>query len=309
MTSPVRTLTQRIVAAHDAADQRAGLRLAWDLIERFPEARAQGTLWACRFRALAGDAPEALAVLTAGSDAGLWWAPGMLETEPDLAPVRALPGFEGILSASATRWSQAHEDASPDVVARAPDGAGPFPLLVVLHLDAGSADAWLSAADHGVAAALVRSSALSSSDPGSRTWAEPMRTEADVEEALRRASSLVPYDDRVAFAGSGESGRAAAQLALRGRPVAPVGFASLAPIAFDATAEPLRAAASRGIRAWVGAGPPAPDGRATSSLVAALEGAGVEVALEHVGAADADAETPAELPMLLPGALAFLFQG
>ena len=310
MTRTLGDLIDDVAAARRGGDLTHGLDAAWEIVARFPEARARGTFWAACLRSRQDEAAEAIATLGAGLESGLWWTPDWLETEPDFARIRDLPAFKDVLEISAERWVAANDGVVPEVVARAPDGAGPFPLLAVLHLGAEPAPqreaAWFPALDHGVAVALIGSPARATSDPGSRTWGEPIRTEADVASALQRTSSLVAYDERVAFAGVSINGRVAAQLALRGTPIAASGFAAIAPAPFDPGAEPLVRAAARGLKAWLVPHADGPGAGSARALARDLERAGVHVRVDEVIGPPIVSQP--DLSSLLAEATAFLFE-
>jgi predicted esterase len=79
---------RRLFERYRAGDYTDAMEVARAAASAFPERDDQTTYWIACLEALQGDPDHALGVLTDGLDRGLWWAPEMLETDPDLAALR-----------------------------------------------------------------------------------------------------------------------------------------------------------------------------------------------------------------------------
>lgn len=73
-----------------------------------PDQDGRLTFWQACLLGMSGRSRDALKVLEAGLDRGLWWAPGML-ADSDLDSVRTLPGWDGLLA----RCEEAAAESAP----------------------------------------------------------------------------------------------------------------------------------------------------------------------------------------------------
>jgi len=180
------TVRRRVLELHAAGDYQTALDMARRAVAHFPEEAARTTYWmACLF-ALLGDEPRALEALEEGSRRGLWWAPQMLEADPDLEALRTEDRFQAIVEAG--RRAQASAAARPprDPIVRPPASGKPLAALVALHARGQRADdmvePWAAASD----ALLIAPHSTQPFDPRDGCWDDPQRAYADVRWAVDR---------------------------------------------------------------------------------------------------------------------------
>ena len=225
-------LTERVVALYEQREYVAALALLGSEQATLPTYRSDLAHLAACLHSVAGDPDAALADLQGAAAEGAWWHPRLLLEDDDLAPVRALPGYDELVDQAAARSSaaQAAARARPPVVRR-PAGDRPArALLLVLHgagQDAVQAAAsWTAAVDHGLVLVAVESSQLST--PTYRTWPDLEAAAADVNAAL----ATLPAPERalpVVAGGFSAGARAALLCALSGQPVPVAGVVAVAP--------------------------------------------------------------------------------
>ncbi len=78
----------------------AALRIAEAAATEFPDRVDQTTYWVACLHALLGDRERAFRDLENGFARGLWWAPELLDADPDLADLRSDDRFRAIVSGS-----------------------------------------------------------------------------------------------------------------------------------------------------------------------------------------------------------------
>gem|GEM_PF-1727260 len=225
-------LTERVMALYEQGEYVAALALLRAERATLPTYRSDLAHLAACLHARAGDPAAALADLRGAAVEGAWWHPRLLLEDDDLTPVRALPGFDRVVTEAAARsaTAQAEARARPPVVRR-PAGDRPVrALLLVLHgagQDAAQAAAhWTAAVGHGLVLVAVESTQLST--PTYRSWPDPEASAADVAAAL----ATLPDPDRrlpVVAGGFSTGGRAALLCALSGQPVPVAGVVAVAP--------------------------------------------------------------------------------
>jgi predicted esterase len=225
-------LTERVVALYEQQEYVAALALVDAARGALPTYRSDLAHLAACLHALAGDPVAALTELRGAAADGAWWHPRLLLNDDDLAPVRALPGYDDLVAEAAARSSAAQAEArARRPVVRRPAGDRPArALLLVLHgagQDAAQAAArWAAAVDHGLVLVAVESSQLST--PTYRTWPDLEAAAADVAAALgtlRAAERSLP----VVAGGFSAGARAALLCALSGQPVPVAGVVAVAP--------------------------------------------------------------------------------
>ena len=225
-------LTERVVALYEQRAYVAALALVGAEQADLPTYRSDLAHLAACLHSLAGDPDAALADLRDAAAEGGWWHPRLLLEDDDLTPIRALPGFDEVVSQAAARSAvaQAAARSRPPVVHR-PAGDRPArALLLVLHgagQDAAQAAArWTAAVEHGLVLVGVESSQLST--PTYRSWPDPDLSAADVAAAL----DTLPVAERrrpVVMGGFSAGARAALLCALSGQPVDVAGVVAVAP--------------------------------------------------------------------------------
>jgi hypothetical protein len=299
-----------VFEAHSGGRFDEGLRITREGKERHFGRLALLTYWETCFTSMLGRPDDALSLLRAGLDEGMWWAPEWLLTDPDLDAVRHLQGFGGVEAESRRRCREANRQRSaPALALRMPEGLPPFPLLLVLHVgretEAERGSWWFPAADSGVAVALVGSPQRESSDADAdRSWVDPELTAEDIGTGIATASEELGAPKGVILAGFSINGRVAAQFALRGTPVSARGFIAIGPAPFDPRGQPLDEAARRGVRSSLIVGSEDRIRTSVSDLRDALQDAGIPVRYDEVpGAAH---EIPSDFGHRLTDAIAFV---
>ncbi len=91
---------RRVVGAYRQADYQSALRIAEEAAIEFPDRADKTTYWVACLHALLGDRERALRILEDGFAQGLWWAPELLDADPDLADLRSDDRFRAIVSGS-----------------------------------------------------------------------------------------------------------------------------------------------------------------------------------------------------------------
>jgi hypothetical protein len=99
-------------------------RLLDGAVERFPNRPSRITFWQACIDSLLGDPKRALERLRRGAEEGLFWPENWLETDPDLAAARALPGYEEMVEAVGRSAERANSNLRerPEVLLFAPEG-------------------------------------------------------------------------------------------------------------------------------------------------------------------------------------------
>jgi len=196
----------------------------------FPEEAARTTYWKACLLALLGDEAQALEALEEGARRGLWWAPQMLEADPDLEALRTEDRFRAIVEAG--RRAQASAAARPpkDLIVRPPASGKPRGALVALHARGQRADdmlePWAAASD----ALLVAPHSTQPFDPRDGCWDDPQRADADVRWAVDRALADAA-DLPLVVGGFSQGAGLAVSLAARRRISGLVGCIALGPTA------------------------------------------------------------------------------
>jgi hypothetical protein len=192
-------------------------------IQRFPNRPSRITFWRACVDSLLGDPILALERLNRGAEKGLFWPESSLQTDPDLAAARALPGWEEMVSAVRKSEEQANANRRerPEVLLFAPE-AGPLRgLLIGLHMyersAAESAAHWRPATGIGLVVVVPESTQVSGD--GEPAWTDPVVTARDVR--LAREEALDRYPEAAAatiLGGASQGGARAAAIALTGDP-------------------------------------------------------------------------------------------
>jgi predicted esterase len=299
---------QRVFALRRQGRFAEGLDLAEEVAEQYPERPAETAFWRACLLSLTGRTQEALESFRAALDRGVWWPKIMLETDPDLDPLRSLPGFADVLVGSDANLARARAGFPdhPEVRLHLPSES-PKALLLVLHMLGATAETtephWRGA-DPGMAVAVLGSS--QSTPDGQQSWEVDELVVRDVllgrDEAIRAGVGAgVP----VVLGGASQGGSWAIQLAIDGR-VPARGFLAVvsgAPRSED-VAPHLGDAVRRGVQGWILNGELDQGAPATERLHRELVEAGLDVRLESV--AGLGHEYPDDLPARLAGALVFV---
>ena len=114
----------------------AGLRIALDARDQYPENKSKIIFWIACFYALIGENKKALETLEEGIMYGAWWTENSLLSEPDLKELRAHPRMQKIAEVGNERFNKEKSKTRPKLLVRTPKSYNEnknYPLLFVLH--------------------------------------------------------------------------------------------------------------------------------------------------------------------------------
>jgi hypothetical protein len=299
----------RLFALHRERRFADGLAHAEEVARRHPERPAETTFWRACLLSLNGRTEEALDAFRSALDRGVWWTRTWLETDPDLDPLRSLPGYAAVLAGSDANLAAARAGFPdhPEVHLHLPTGS-PRALLLVMHMlgaTIGTTEPhWRPGAEYGVAVAVLGSS--QSTSDGQPCWEVDELVVRDLslarDEAIRAG---VGADVPLVLGGASQGGRRAIQLAIDGR-VPARGFLAVAtgvPRSED-VAPHLDGAVRRDVRGWILNGELDQETPAAERLHRELTDSGLGVRLESV--AGLGHVYPDDLAARLAGALDFV---
>lgn len=281
-------------------------------VDRFPKRSSRITFWQACVDSLLGDPERALERLSRGAAEGLFWPENWLETDPDLAAARALPGYEEMVEAvrRSAKRANANRRKHPEVLLFPPEAGPVRGLLIGLHMyersAAVSAAHWRPATGMGLAVAVPQSTQVSGD--GEPAWTDPAVTERDVR--LAREEALDRYPEAAAatvLGGASQGGARAAAIALTGDPFpcrGLVGVVSPYPDLQDVSAT-ARDAAARDLRAYLLTGDRDTTRDQVEHLYGDLIAGGVKAELDLVPGLGH--EFPDDFPERLRRAIEFIF--
>jgi len=300
---------RRVVGAYRQADYVAALRIAEEAAIEFPDRADKTAYWVACLHALLGDRARALRDLEEGFERGSWWAPELLDADPDLAGLRADDRFRAIVSGSERTRASVAAALPTDPLLRPPVEPPADSVVVLLHgrgeLAEDIGDRW--AAAHRAFLVMPRST-----QPfGMRAvcWDDPHRAEADVQHAVEVASSRENLAGLpLLTAGCSQGAAMAIVLAARRRLPGIVGFIGVTPSAGWAPdlLDPGELHAE-GIRGHLITGSLDPRRDDCQRLVQQLRENGAEVRLDVVDGLDH--EYPPDFDDRLPEAMAWVVWG
>jgi hypothetical protein len=281
-------------------------------VERFPNRPSRITFWQACVDSLLGDPKLALQRLNLGAEKGLFWQENWLETDPDLAAARALPGYDEMVEAvrrSAERGN-ANRRERPEVLLFPPEAGPVRGLLIGLHMyersAAESAAHWRPATGMGLVVVVPESTQVSGdAEP---TWTDPAVTARDVR--LAREEALDRYPEAAGatvVGGASQGGARATAIALTGDPFPCRGLVAVVspyPELSDVPAT-ARGAATRALRAYLLTGDLDTTRDQVEHLYADLMVGGVQAELDVVPGLGH--EFPNDFPERLRHALGFIF--
>jgi hypothetical protein len=167
-----------------------------------PALRSDTAHLAACLLALDGRPDEALAELRSAYDDGGWWGRPLLEEDDDLAALKTLDGFAGLVDASDDRCRASQEAADEMVVIGDVDEARA--VLVALHGANGdgprAAAIWQPLASHDVLLAAPTSSRRTT--PSHRTWSDGASDWRDI----RQVATLLADPARLLIVGGMSAG-------------------------------------------------------------------------------------------------------
>ncbi|RDI96606.1 hypothetical protein DV704_01995 [Meiothermus sp. QL-1] len=251
----------------------------------FPGQAARLTFWEACFLSLLERPQEALGVLQAGLEEGLWWNPERLQQDADLAGLQELPEFKTLLEVCQTRKQQAQLMAQPRLrVFPPPNPSTPAPLLLAFHMRGSNleetAPHWQPLSQHGVLLALLQSGQVEG--PWGYCWDDYAQAKQEAQQAYTLLQTQHPLSQTLVLAGASQGAGLAVRLTLeqalpsRGF-VAVVGAGALEPLLPH-----LEAAVQKGLKGVFITGEDDP-ARAHITLVAnELKAQGLQVRLEVV---------------------------
>jgi len=281
-------------------------------VERFPNRPSRITFWQACVDSLLGDPKLALQRLNLGAKKGLFWPENWLETDPDLAAARALPGYDEMVEAvrrSAER-GKANRRERPEVLLFPPEAGPVRGLLIGLHMyersAAESAAHWRPATGMGLVVVVPESTQVSGD--GEPTWTDPAVTARDVRLAREEALDRFPEAaGATVVGGASQGGARATAIALTGDPFPCRGLVAVVspyPELSDVPAT-ARGAATRGLRAYLLTGDLDTTRDQVEHLYADLMAGGVQAELGVVPGLGQ--EFPDDFPERLRHGLGFIF--
>ncbi len=205
-------MAQRVFDLYSEGRYEEALRVVEGARPDHPEEDGRLTFWEACLLGVSGAPDEALRVLEAGMERGLWWAPDML-ADSDLDAVRELKGWDEVLhrcSELAAEFSATHRPETQHHPASVDSPAG---TVITLHGGgadpAAHADQWRGAVpDAWTVVAPVGTVPVSKGEWG---WAHDGSTDAVLEQI--RDLELSPP---VVLSGFSQGGGVAAALAWEG---------------------------------------------------------------------------------------------
>lgn len=221
---------RRVLELHAAGDYATALEVARVAAADFPEEAARTTYWIACLLSLLGIPEQGLETLEDGSRRGLWWAPQMLETDPDMESLRGNDRFRAIIEAG--RRAQALAAARPpaEPIVRLPASGQPRAALVMLHARGQRAEDVIEPSAAAADVLLVAPHSTQPFDTRDSCWDDAQRAEADVRRALD--SALAAWADLpLVVAGFSQGAGLAVFLAAAGRLRGLVGCLAVAPTA------------------------------------------------------------------------------
>ncbi|KAF0109197.1 MAG: alpha/beta hydrolase [Anaerolineaceae bacterium] len=212
--------TQEMMACYERGDYAGALAVTGRLAAEFPNQSARTDFWRICLLSRLQKVDEALRVLQAALDGGMWWAEPTLRSDPDLAPLHGLPEFERMTAVCRERHAAAQAVSKPALVVCEPaEAVKPYPLLIALHPMSSTAEAslsyWETACAQGWLVAAVQSSQLAW--PGAYAWTDRDKGQEEVVGQFASLCEQYPVDlSRVIVGGMSQGGALAIRLALNG---------------------------------------------------------------------------------------------
>ena len=290
---------RRVLALHADGDYAAAMDVARSAARDFPEHADQTTYLV----ALRGEPEVVLKIIEGGLERSRWWAPEMVEGDPDLRQLRTSDRFRRVVAASMRARAAAGRALPIQPLIREPVDPPALAALVVLHGRGQTAEDAVERWEGARRALLVvpRSTQLF----GMRTacWDDPQRAEADVQRAVDIA---LQRDDAGALplvlAGFSQGAGLAIVLAVRRRLPGVVGIVAVAPGGGWAL-EVLRddRLSGEGLRGYFVIGELDPVRAPCHELAKRLVAAGAEIRLDVL--ARLEHEYPADFEERLPPVL------
>jgi predicted esterase len=193
--------------------------------------------WSLCMYALLGKQEEALAVFRGALDAGLWFSPTQMASDPDLASLRPLPAFQTLVDLCQQRLAEAKAQAVPELTVELPAVQdGPLPLLMALHGNGSNVESerehWQKVTGRGWLLAMPQSSQVGGLN--AYVWTERERSDDEVRAHLTTLTDSYVIDpERIVLGGFSMGGGQIIWETLR-QSVRARGFVALAPYLFNA---------------------------------------------------------------------------
>jgi dienelactone hydrolase len=269
------TVTSRVYAGYGSGQYARVL----DEIEQLPaEQRETGELSYIKLcmLSLVGRVEEALEFLKELAGKRIWLDPAMLQEDRDLISLRGTAEFPRLCATHEALKSAASAETNGTLIV-SPEGAGPYPLLLVLHGNQQNAaetlPRWSKAAEDGWMVAALQSQ-QSGYGSGSYVWNDYSATRAQVLEFLNHHRDR--WNGTVVLGGFSRGARTAISLALDGT-VPTAGVLAVCPASLEEVPSWTVNIASGPIRATVFLGAEDPYTRQSDELERCLTLTGSEV--------------------------------
>lgn len=223
---------RRLFERYRVGDYTGAMEIARSAADSFPEHQDRTTYWIACLHALLGDADRALDTLTDGLRRGLWWAPEMLRTDPDLAPLRADGRLEPLIAASEEARSAWHGQMPTEPVVRDLDRDPLRAVTILLHGRGEAPEAIMAQWPSLEGIGLVAPRSSQRFDMRAGCWDDVSKAEADVAQAtLAALEQTAPAHVPLVLGGFSQGAALALLLGARGGPTGAVGVVAVAPSA------------------------------------------------------------------------------
>ena len=214
-------------------DYASALAVTERLASEFSGQAQETTYWRICLLSRLNKIEAALDTFDKALEGGLWWSETTLRRDPDLEPLQGLPEFESLVGLSERSHVSAQATTRPEMLVREPtaDNMGPYPLVMVLHGQGGSAEGnlrfWQPACSLGWLVASLQSAQMAW--PGAYAWEDQDKAQEQVLGQFESLCGKYPVDrSRVIFGGISQGAALAIRLTLNGS--APVrGFLAVVP--------------------------------------------------------------------------------
>jgi hypothetical protein len=186
------------------------------IYNQFPHAHSLLIRWSIGLFALMGQEATALRALEDAVTNGHYYREAKLRHDADLQPLRQNPRFRSLSSHSGVLYEEKRRQTQPEMLLLPPSAPPPWPLLLVLHENMGSAPLaqpyWHTAVAQGWLVALLQSQQLSPVT-NHYVWDDIQASIEQVTaqyETLRTSQPINP--EQVVLAGYGQGGLLAHKL-------------------------------------------------------------------------------------------------
>jgi tetratricopeptide (TPR) repeat protein len=128
---PIYQITKDVFSAYECGDIKKAHEIVKSSINEFPEYNSKFLFWDACLYAAQGQSDKALSVLNYALENDIWWASEILQTEPDLLPLKDDEEFGNILQTIKKKEETAKLKSTPKFKLITNNPGGPY--IVNLH--------------------------------------------------------------------------------------------------------------------------------------------------------------------------------